>query len=73
MTNEFEDVRRKAEDAWVPKLTAEPYAIFSVLLTSAFLLLSAAYIKLVEERELEEFWRRMQENVPFLVPRLRRA
>jgi|GEM_PF-7084870 len=23
MTNEFEEVRRKAEDAWVPKLTAE--------------------------------------------------
>ncbi|RLI89338.1 MAG: hypothetical protein DRO98_01270 [Archaeoglobales archaeon] len=39
----------------------------SVPLTSAFLLLSTAYIKLVEEKELEEVWRRIQEKCSFLV------
>jgi len=52
-------------------------SLSAVILTALFLLCSVAYIKLVEERELEaRFGKEYEEykrKTPFLIPRLRKA
>jgi len=52
-------------------------SLSAVIITASFLLCSIAYIKLIEEKELEarlgKEYEEYKRKVPFLIPRLRRC